>query len=64
MCVRGVGRSLEHLVIQALIEEGLSDVYQVTGVRNERSEAKSQSWSAEIECMVCTDPFSDCVQSL
>lgn len=39
MCVRGVGRCLENLVVPALIEEGLSDMDQATGVRDERAEA-------------------------
>ena len=38
--VRGVGRGFEHLVIPALVEEGLSDMYQVTGVRHKSAGAK------------------------
>ena len=37
MCVGTVRRSLEHLIIPGLVEEGLSNVHERTGVRDERA---------------------------
>jgi len=38
--VRGIGRGFIYLVIRAIVEEGLADVYQVTGVGDESAETK------------------------
>jgi len=40
--VLGVGRGSEHLVIPGLIEEGLSDMHNAAGVRDERAGAEDQ----------------------
>ena len=40
MRVRIVGGGLEHLVIPALVEEGLSDMHKATRMRDERAETK------------------------
>ena len=38
--IRGVGCGSVHLVIPSLLEEGLSDMQNGTGVRNESAEVK------------------------
>ena len=62
VCIRGVGRGVEHLIIPRLFEEGLSDMNEATGVGNNRAGSEDQSRFSIIEGALDTNPLVDLVQ--
>lgn len=57
--IRGVWRGFEHLIIPSLVEEGLSDMQNAAGVRDERAGSKDQFRFSIIKDALGTNPLAD-----